>query len=311
MRPYPLGILGLMGAGASALAPDEAEAAMLPGARKALLKVIGSKGVTRKPDGRVLLAEPKRPRQEVGFLEPKVWAQAQQYYPGANNRVFSNAHEIGKRWNRYKQKPRETLDQLQTALDDGTAKIVPNFAGDALSAPYGILAKDAYGDVFAPLSMRNNDLYIKTVLRPNATQLKALRGGGGSVPSSPVSVGLIPEALAFQTTSGAQPSPFSAVTPQENPYLQQQAKPVNHDPYLKDAIERDPLIDPIGAIFWGAGLGGGLAKGAASKILGYAGDLVGGGILDGFLSGDGAPQKGDPLDDTYGDGILWHLGLNN
>ena len=58
-------------------------------------------------------------------------------------------------------------------------------------------------------------------------------------------------------------------------------------------------------------MAGGLAKGAASKLLGYAGDLVGGGILDGFLTGDGAPQENKPLNDPYGDGIIWHLGLKN
>ena len=310
MKTSPLGILGMMAAGASALAPDDAEAAMIPGARKALLKIIGQKGVKRKPDGRVLMAEPKRPSVEVGYWEPRMLKEAQKAYPDANNRIFTNAHDLGKRFNQLQQLPRETLDQLQALLDAKRGMLVRNYSTAPHASPYGMLARDSQGYIFSPLSVRHGDFYLDGVMRPTAGQLKAMRGGWRVKPSYPGQARPNPGAPSTKTTSGAQLFPLSAVTPQENPYLQQQPRPVNQDPYLKDAIERDPIIDPISAIFWGGGLGG-LAKGAASKGIGYASDLFGGGILDGFLSGDGAQQENKPFNDTYDEGMLWHLGLKN
>ena len=316
------GLLGLMGAGAGALAASEdAEAGVYPWMRRSILENYHRH-----------LYKPRWGKDPVlsGYFEDPIYKQVQKYFPDVENKAYMSQHPLEMRLSKHKWRPNKTINKAQELLNDPNAQIVKNYNVAGKNSEYVLLLPYADRPIMAPLVRNHNGggLVFKTVMEPSQSMLE--RFGYGVEGGKPLILRNRSNArtlLPGPPNSQLEPD-ISDVTPYaagaflpatgsevnrpgyENPYLKA-SRPVNRDPYLKDAIERDPLIDPIGAIFWGAGLGGGLAKGAASKLLGYAGDLIGGGILDAFETGADAPQEGEPFDDTYGDGILWHMGLKN
>ena len=319
------GLLGLMGAGAGALAaPEDAEAK----ARKNLAQIIAN--AIRNGDQRRFFA---------GTLEPQAFKDLTNIHFGGDEslspiKVFLNGHVDSRTFGGPESylSPEMVGQYWEDLLNGKAVRGARNFPENVRSAGRGkkrgelaIFGQtvDGYTIPFAPLKISKSRWHGKmepvyegkTIIEtPKGTLHAHLKNTNWAEEVRPnPHLSCSPE----QGRGGNYPQldRLSAVTgsplliPLSSSDASVNRQPSN--PYLTDGIEPDPSIDPISAIFWGAGLGGGLAKGAASKLLGYAGDLIGGGILDAFETGADAPQEGEPFDDTYGDGILWHMGLKN
>lgn len=175
----PGGLLGLMAGGAAAT--EEAEAGTYPWFRQSLLQGLKGNGLKKES---MEFNETQRPLVLSGYFEPDVLKQAMVLYPGTYNKIYITPHGLATRWNKDGQKPWETLDLFEAVMNDRNSQIIRNYSKARGSAPYGVLAKDESGYVFSPLEQKKDSFYLKTVFRPNKSQLQRLGISGGSCPSS-------------------------------------------------------------------------------------------------------------------------------
>lgn len=176
----PGGLLGIM-AGGEAVAPEEAEVGTYPWFRGAMLRALKGNGFKNIAPW---FNEDQSPKILSGYFEPEVLRQVNALYPGRSNKIYIAPHGLATRWNKDGQKPWETLDLFEAVMNDRNSQIIRNYSRARGSAPYGVLANDESGYVFSPLEQKKDSFYLKTVFRPNKSQLQRLGISGGSCPSS-------------------------------------------------------------------------------------------------------------------------------
>ena len=184
-----------LGAGASALSPQEAEGAQLPGFQRNFVSRFVARNKENFP---------------VGTVEPEVFAQIQEKLPEAQNIVSSGTHAGFTRFMKSGWHPAKTAARMGEILDSKEAAVVKNWqenTGKGVYAEYGILLPYKKDPTFVPFYLNNDkELVFKTLLPPSKGQMK--KAGYGE------EGGLLPLISRSHDAPSTQRMPLSAVTQQ-------------------------------------------------------------------------------------------------
>lgn len=184
-----------LGAGATALFPEEAEGAQLPDFQRRFVSRFVARNKENFP---------------VGNVEPEVFSQIQEKFPQAQNSVNAGTHAGFTRFMKSGWLPTKTAMRMGEVLDSADAAVVKNWqknTGKGAYAEYGILIPDKNNPTFVPFYLDDNgEIIFKTLFSPSKGQMK--KAGYGE------EGGLLPLISSTPEATSTQRMPLSAVTSQ-------------------------------------------------------------------------------------------------